>query len=117
MSSVTTRHASGVSVVVVRDTPMDGTSHVNGLGAWVSSSDWTIDTSGATEGTYSVADERRYLTGAGPNEVAAASTNVTVEYSAAADNTASGAVRWGLPRTVGNGSATKLVSVFAPASR
>lgn len=115
MSSVTARHASGVSVIVVRDTPTDGTSHVNGLGAWVSVSDWDIDTSGSTEGTYSAADERRYLTSTAAS--AAASTNVTVEYSAAADNTASGAVRWGLPRTVGAGSATKLVTVFAPTSR
>lgn len=117
MSSVTARTASGVKVIVVRDNPGTISSYDNALGAWVSATDWTIDTSGATEGTYSAADERRYLTGAGPNESAAASTNVTFAYSAASDNGSSGAVRWGLPRTVGAATATKLITVFAPASR
>ena len=115
MSSVTARTACGVNVIVVRDTPGDATSHTNGLGAWVSASDWDIDTSGATEGTYTAADERRYLTSTAAS--AAASTNVTFEYSATSDNGSSGAVQWGLPRTVGAATATKLITVFAPASR
>ncbi len=121
MSSVTARTTSGVGVVLVRDSDATPGDYVNALGAWVSptsssSTGWVVDTSGATEGTYSAADRRSFATSI--NTAGTDTTNLTFAYSAAADNGASGAVQWGLPR-LGSGTLanTSIVVVFAPSSR
>lgn len=119
MSSVTARTTSGVGIVLNRDgSPGD---YVNALGAWVSptssaSTGWVVDTSGATEGTYSAADRRSFATSI--NTAGTDTTNLTFAYSAASANGSAGAVRWGLPR-LGNASLdnTGIVVVFAPASQ
>ena len=123
MSSVTTRNTSGVNVILVRGAATNsGSSHSTARSPWIDlttspSTGWVVDTSGATEGTYSAADRRSYLTG--PATAGTGTTNLTVAYSAASDNGASGAVRWGLPR-LGNATIstnTDLITVFAPSSR
>lgn len=122
MSSVTTRNTSGSNVILVRGGATNtGSNHINALYPWVdpttsASTGWVVDTSGATEGTYSAADRRSYLTDYWT--AATATTNLTVAYSAASDNGSSGAVRWGLPRLVNAtvGANTKLVNVFSPSS-
>jgi hypothetical protein len=122
MSSITTRNTSGVSVIAVRGAATNsGSSHTNALYPWVetttsSTTGWVVDTTGATEGTYSAANRRSYLTDYWT--AGTATTNLTVAYSATTDNASPGAVQWGLPR-LGNAtlSNTKLITVFAPASQ
>ena len=69
MSSVTTRNTSGVNVILVRGAATNsGSSHSTARSPWIDlttspSTGWVVDTSGATEGTYSAADRRSYLTG------------------------------------------------------
>lgn len=119
MTSVTSRKTSGVNVVLDRVTAGTASTYINGLSPWInlttdSATGWVVDTSGATEGTYSAANRRSYLESVANENTA--TTNLTFAYSAAGDNGASGAQRWGLPRLGGAVSATRLITVFAPAS-
>ena len=84
MSSVTTRNTSGVNVILVRGAATNsGSSHSTARSPWIDlttspSTGWVVDTSGATEGTYSAADRRSYLTG--PATAGTGTTNLTVAY-------------------------------------